>query len=138
MKSQLLTLILVLIFNAITAQIVPCNTTVLDEPFNSSNIPGANSAVLLNNGMAGSNHENVLYTEWKLLWMVQSNERIIKKIFRQSFSTTLNFLGASMWVQESFGGTSITLSLKDIFLTSGDSENTTFCYKRRYQLRDII
>ena len=116
MKSQLLTLILVLIFNAITAQIVPCNTTVLDEPFNSSNIPGANSAVLLNNGMAGSNHvPSYILSGNYFGWFNPMNGLSNIDIYNRSFSTTPGCqLSASMWVQESFGGTSITLSLKDI------------------------
>ncbi len=134
MKSQLLTFILVLIFNAITAQIVPCNTTVLDEPFNSSNIPGANSAVLLNNGMAGSNHvPSYILSGNYFGWFNPMNGLSNIDIYNRSFSTTPGCqLSASMWVQESFGGTSITLSLKDISGTVLTS--TTLNLTQSYQL----
>jgi gliding motility-associated-like protein len=96
------------------AQGTNCSTTLLDEPFNSPSIVGANGPVLYGNG--GSNHNSSLimsggYFGWFNIVNGISNVDVYDRT-----ATVSNFvcpIDASIWIRESYGGTNVTLSLID-------------------------
>jgi gliding motility-associated-like protein len=96
------------------AQGTNCATTLLDEPFNSPAIVGANGPVLYGNG--GSNHNSSYimsgsYFGWFNIVNGISNVDVYDRT-----ATVSNFvcpIDASIWIRESYGGTNVTLNLID-------------------------
>ena len=118
-KISLPLLIVLLLFSSslslsVVAQGTTCSTTLLDEPFNSPSIVGANGPVLYGNG--GSNHNSSYllsgaYFGWFNIVNGTSNVNVYDRTV--TASNVICPIDASIWIRQSFGGTNATLSLID-------------------------
>lgn len=109
--SHFLTLVGLCLYNLSFSQ---CTTTILDEPFNSATITGANAGVIYGSG--GSNHNsNFILSGSYFGWFnIQNGIGPVDIYDRQVNGLSPGCtVDASIWIRESYGGTNVTISLID-------------------------